>query len=188
MWEVCSRATIVANGIVETLKGVGDLQPVVTSIWSAASLKRTTVMLARAHVEKVIRVCTEEADFEAFRAYAAPDFVYEFIGSQPFAGEWRGVDAVKRQFAAIQEHFTSKFGFTATEIHVDSEKRTAAVRLHSHPLTDKGGGAWRQHCAWFLYFDENDKVARIVQYDDTKLVNDMILRVETAKMNELRHA
>jgi hypothetical protein len=76
-------------------------------------------MLARAHVEKVIRVCTEEADFEAFRAYAAPDFVYEFIGTQPFAGEWRGVDGAKRQFAAIQEHFTSKFGFAAT--------RTAAV-------------------------------------------------------------
>jgi hypothetical protein len=37
-----------------------------------------------------------------------------------------------------------------------------------------------------LYFDENDKVTRILQYDDTKLVNDMILRVATARMKALQ--
>jgi ketosteroid isomerase-like protein len=69
---------------------------------------------------------------------------------------------------------------------VDVEKRTAAVRLQSHPLTDKGGGEYRQHCVWFMYFDDDNRVRRIVDYSDTKLVDEMIIRVATAKMRELR--
>jgi hypothetical protein len=42
-------------------------------------------------------------------------------------------------------------------------------------------------CGWFVYFDESDKVTRIVQYDDTQLVNDMTVRVATAQMKGLQH-
>jgi ketosteroid isomerase-like protein len=103
-------------------------------------------MLTGAHVEKVVGLCTEKADFDEFEAHTAPGFIYEFMGTQPYAGEWRGADAVKRQFTAFNENFTSEFQVTATEIYVDAEKKTAAVRLQSHPLTDKGGGEYRQHC------------------------------------------
>jgi ketosteroid isomerase-like protein len=73
-------------------------------------------------------------------------------------------------------------------IYVDTEKKTAAVRLHSLPLTDKGGGDYQQHCGWFMYFDDNDKITRIVQYDDSKLVDDMTVRVATAGMKALQAA
>jgi ketosteroid isomerase-like protein len=143
-------------------------------------------MLTREHVEKIVNLCTEKADFQAFQAHTAPGFVYEFMGTQPYSGEWRGADAVKRQFTAFNDNFTSEFQVTATEIYVDVEKRTAAVRLQSHPLTDKGGGEYRQHCVWFMYFDDDNQVRRIVDYSDTKLVDEMIIRVATAKMRELR--
>lgn len=66
------------------------------------------------------------------------------------------------------------------------EKSMAAVRLHSDPLKDKGGGDYQQNCGWFIYFDQHDRIERIVQYDDTKLVDDMTLRVATAKMQALQ--
>ena len=143
-------------------------------------------MLTRAYAEQVIRLCSENADFESFQTHTAPGFVYEFMGTQPYAGEWRGPDAVRRQFTAFNDNFTTEFRVTATEVYVDAERKTAAVRLQSHPLTDKGGGAYRQHCVWFVYFDENDKVTRIVDYSDTKLVDEMVLRVATAKMKALQ--
>jgi hypothetical protein len=31
-----------------------------------------------------------------------------------------------------------------------------------------------------VHFDEDDKITRIVPYDDTKLVGDMVLRLATA--------
>ena len=76
-------------------------------------------MLTRAYAEQVIRLCTEKADFAAFQTHTAPGFVYEFMGTQPYAGEWRGTDAVKRQFTAFNDNFTSEFRVTATEIYVD---------------------------------------------------------------------
>src|SRR5215467_11616633 len=91
-------------------------------------------MLTRAFAEKVVLLCTEKADFEDFQKHTAPCFVYEFMGHQPYAGEWHGANAVKRQFTVFNENFTGEFEVTATEIYVDSEKRTAAVRLQSHPL------------------------------------------------------
>jgi ketosteroid isomerase-like protein len=93
---------------------------------------------------------------------------------------------MKRQFDAFKENFTSEFQFNASGIYVDAEKKTAAVRLHSLPLTDRGGGSYQQHCGWFVYFDDDDKITRIVQYDDTKLVDDMTLRVQTARMKALQ--
>jgi len=144
-------------------------------------------MLMRAFVENVVGLCTEKADFENFQRHTAPGFVYEFMGTQPYAGEWHGANAVKRQFTAFNENFTSEFQVTASEIYVDAEKKTATVRLQSHPLTDKGGGEYRQHCVWFVYFNDDNKITRIVDYSDTKLVDEMIIRVATAKMNALRY-
>jgi len=144
-------------------------------------------MLTRAFAEKVVRLCTEKADFEDFQRHTAPCFVYEFMGTQPYAGEWHGANAVKRQFTVFNENFTSEFEVMATEIYVDSEKKTAAVRLQSHPLTDRGGGEYRQHCVWFVYFNDDNKITRIVDYSDTKLVDEMIIRVATAKMKALRY-
>jgi ketosteroid isomerase-like protein len=115
-----------------------------------------------------------------------PGFVFEIMGRQPASGKWRGVDAMKRHFDAFKENFTAEFRFTVTEIIVDAEKRMAAARLHSHPHTDKRGGDYQQHCGWFIYFGDEDKITRIVQYDDTKLVNDMTIRVATAKMRALQ--
>jgi ketosteroid isomerase-like protein len=145
-------------------------------------------MLTRAHVEKVVSLCTGKANMEEFRSYAAPEFVFEIMGNQPAAGEWQGVDAMKRQFTAFKENFTTEFQFNSGGIFVDVEQKAAAVRLHSLPLTDKGGGEYQQHCGWFMYFDDDNKITRIVQYDDTKLVDDMMLRVETAKMKALQEA
>ena len=144
-------------------------------------------MLTRAFAEKVVLLCTEKADFEDFQRHTAPCFVYEFMGTQPYAGEWHGANAVKRQFTVFNEYFTSEFEVTATEIYVDSEKKTAAVRLQSHPLTDRGGGEYWQHCVWFVYFNDDNKITRIVDYSDTKLVDEMIIRVATAKMKALRY-
>jgi hypothetical protein len=62
------------------------------------------------------RSCTEEADLEAFRRYTAPSFVFEIMGAQPAAGEWRGVNAMKRHFTAFKDNFTTEFQVTATEI------------------------------------------------------------------------
>jgi ketosteroid isomerase-like protein len=143
-------------------------------------------MLTRTQMETVIRLCAETADFEAFQTHIAPGFIYEFMGTQPYAGEWHGADAVKRQFTVFSENFTSEFRVTVTEIYVDAEKKTAAVRLQSHPLTDKGGGEYRQHCAWFVYFNDDNKITRIVDYSDTKLVDEMTIRVTTAKMKALQ--
>ncbi|PYV65255.1 MAG: hypothetical protein DMG95_02115 [Acidobacteria bacterium] len=141
-------------------------------------------MLTRAHVENIIGFCTGKANMQEFQSYTAPGFVFEIMGTQA-AGEWHGIE-VKRQFEAFKENFTSEFQFNASGIYVDSEKKTAAVRLHSLPLTDKGGGSYQQHCGWFVYFDHEDKITRIVQYDDTKLVDDMTLRVATARMRALQ--
>jgi len=85
---------------------------------------------------------------EAFRSYTAPGFVLEIMGTQPAAGEWHGVDTMQRHFAAFKENVTSEFQFIATGIYVDVEKKTAAVRLHSLPLTEKRGGEYLQHCGW----------------------------------------
>ncbi len=142
-------------------------------------------MLNREYVEKVINFCTEKADFAAFQDHTAPNFVYEFMGTQPYAGEWHGADAVKRQFVSFNDNFTSDFEVTATEIYLDADKRVAVARLQSHLLTDLGGGDYRQHCVWFVYFDERDRVTRVVDYSDTKLVDEMIVRVQTAKMKLL---
>ena len=143
-------------------------------------------MLTREHVEKIVGFCTGKADMEAFRSYTAPDFVFEIMGTQPAAGEWHGVDSMMRHFAAFKENFTSEFQFNSTGILIDIEKKTAAVRLHSLPLTDKGGGDYQQYCGWFVYFDDDGRITRIVQYDDSKLVDDMTVRVATAKMKALR--
>jgi hypothetical protein len=51
---------------------------------------------------------------EEFRSYTAPGFVFEIMGTQPAAGEWRGIDAMKRHFEAFKENFTSEFQFNAT--------------------------------------------------------------------------
>ncbi len=143
-------------------------------------------MIDRANVEAAIRTCAQKGDLEAFRAYTAPGFVFEIMAGQPASGEWRGIDAMKRHFEAFQHNFTAPFRFTATDILVDPEKSMAAVRLHSDPLKDKGGGNYQQHCGWFVYFDKDHKITRIVQYDDTKLVDDMTLRVATAEMQALQ--
>ncbi|MBV8673507.1 MAG: nuclear transport factor 2 family protein [Acidobacteriaceae bacterium] len=145
-------------------------------------------MITRAHVEKVVGFCTGRADMDQFRVHTAPEFVFEIMGTQPAAGEWRGVDAMKRHFAAFKENFAGEFQFNASAIYVDAEKQTAAVRLHSVPLTDKGGGDYQQHCGWFVYFDDDDRITRIVQYDDSKLVDDMTVRVATARMKALQKA
>lgn len=52
----------------------------------------------------------------------------------------------------------------------------------------QGGGKYQQHCGWFVHFNDHDKITRIVQYDDTKLVDDMTLRVATARMRALQTA
>ena len=96
-------------------------------------------MLTRAHVENIIGFCTGKANMQEFQSYTAPGFVFEIMGTQA-AGEWHGIE-VKRQFEAFKENFTSEFQFNASGIYVDSEKKTAAVRLHSLPLTDKGAAA-----------------------------------------------
>ena len=93
---------------------------------------------------------------------------------------------MKRHFDAFKDNFTAAFRFTADDILVDSAKSMAAVRLHSDPLRDKGGGDYQQRCGWFVYFDQDGKIERIVQYDDTKLVDDMTVRVATAKMQALQ--
>jgi len=93
-------------------------------------------MLTRAHVEMVVGLVTERSDIEAFRSYAAPGFIFEIMGQQPAAGEWRGVDV---------------------------EKRMAAARLHSHPLTYVGGGDYQQHCGWFIYFDDAEGRLAIIR-------------------------
>jgi ketosteroid isomerase-like protein len=139
-------------------------------------------MLNRDYVERVIGFCTETADFAAFRAHTAPDFVHEFMGTQSYAGEWNGADAVRRRFVSFDEDVASDFAVTATEICLDADKRVAVARLQSHPLTDLGGGAYRQHYVWFVYFDERDRVTRVVEYADAKLVDEMIVRVEIAHM------
>jgi ketosteroid isomerase-like protein len=144
-------------------------------------------MLTRALAEQVVGFCTGNPDMEALRSHTAPGFVFEIMGTQPAAGEWLGVDAMKWQFAEFKENFTSEFQFNTSGIYVDVEKKTAAVRLHSLPLTDKRGGEYQQHCGWFVYFDDHDKITRIVQCDDTKLVDDMTLRVATAKMRALQN-
>jgi hypothetical protein len=36
------------------------------------------------------------------------------------------------------------------------------------------------------YFYDDDKITRVVQYDDTKLVDDMTVRVATAQMRALQ--
>jgi ketosteroid isomerase-like protein len=146
----------------------------------------STLMLTTAHLEKAVRRLTEAADFEEFRPYTAPDFVFEIMGGQPASGKWRGIDAMKRHFEAFKENFTADFRFNVTEVIVDPEKRMAAARLHSHPLTDKGGGDYQQHCGWFIYFNDDDKITHIVQYDDTKLVDDVTVRVATTKMRALQ--
>ena len=143
-------------------------------------------MLTRAHIEKIVGLCTGKANMKEFQSYTAPGFVFEIMGTQPAAGEWHGVESMKRHFEAFKENFTSEFQFNASGIYVDAEKKTAAVRLHSLPLTDKGGGSYQQHCGWLVYFDHEDKITRIVQYDDTKLVDDMTLRVATARMRALQ--
>jgi hypothetical protein len=78
--------------------------------------------------------------------HTASGFVFEIMGLQPASGEWRGVYAMKRPFAAFKENFT------------------------------------------FVCFDDDDKIERIVQYDDTKLVDDMTVRVATAKMKALERS
>jgi len=103
------------------------------------------------------------------------------MGTQPYAGEWHGADAVKRQFVSFNENFTSDFEVTATEIYLDADKRVAVARLKSHPLTDLTGDAYRQHCVWFVYFDERARVTRVVDYSDTKLVDEMIVRMQTGE-------
>jgi hypothetical protein len=40
---------------------------------------------------------------------------------------------------------------------------------------------------WFVYFNDDNKITRIVDYSDTKLVDEMIIRVATAKMKALRY-
>jgi hypothetical protein len=37
-----------------------------------------------------------------------------------------------------------------------------------------------------VYFNDDNKITRIVDYSDTKLVDEMIIRVATAKMKALR--
>jgi ketosteroid isomerase-like protein len=142
-------------------------------------------MLDREYVERVINFNTEKADFASFQAHTAPNFVHEFMGTRPDASEWRGADAVRRQLVSFDEGFTSDFAVTAAEICFDADKRVAVARLQSHPLTDLGGGAYRQHCVWFVYSDERDRVTRVVDYSDTKPVDEMIVRVQTAKMKAL---
>ncbi len=142
-------------------------------------------MLNREYVEKVISFCTEKADLVAFQAHTTPNFACEFMGTQPYVGEWHGADAVKRQFMSFNENFTSDFEVTPTEIYLDADKRVAVARLPSHALTDLGGIAYRQHSVWFIYFDEQDRVTRVIEYLDTRLVDEMVVHVQTAKMKVL---
>jgi ketosteroid isomerase-like protein len=81
-----------------------------TNIW------RGRIMLDRATVEAAIRACAEEGDLEAFRALHPPDFVFKTTTGQPASGEWRGIDAMRRHFAALKRNFTAEFRFTATDI------------------------------------------------------------------------
>ncbi len=74
---------------------------------------------------------------------------------------------------------------SATEIYLDADKRVFVARLQSHPLTDLGGIAYRQHCEWFVYIDERDRLTRVVDYWDTKLMDEMMVRVRTAKIKVL---
>jgi len=145
-------------------------------------------MLTREHVQNILNIVINKSDYAEFQKHLVSDFVYEFMGTQPCAGLWVGPDAVKRQFTAFNENFTTEFGVEMDELFVDPEKNAAALRLHSHPLTDLGGGEYRQHCAWFIYFNNDGKITRIVDYSDTKLVDEMTLRVETARMNNLKKA
>ncbi len=74
---------------------------------------------------------------------------------------------------------------SATEIYLDADKRVVVARLQSHPLTGLGGIAYRQHWVWFVYFDERDRLTRVVDYCNTKLVDEMNVRVRTAKIKVL---
>jgi ketosteroid isomerase-like protein len=144
------------------------------------------ILITREYVEKVISSVVDAADYAEFQKHVTDDFIYEFMGTQPYSGEWRGSDAVKRQFTAFNENFTTDFRVKVTELYVDAEKNTAVARLQSLPLTDLGGGDYRQHCVWFAYFNDSGKIRRLVDYSDTKLVDEMIVRVQTAKMQKLR--
>jgi len=143
-------------------------------------------LITREYVEKVISSVVDAADYAEFQKHVTDDFIYEFMGTQPYSGEWRGPDAVKRQFTAFNENFTTDFRVKVTELYVGAEKNTAVARLQSLPLTDLGGGDYRQHCVWFAYFNDSGKIRRLVDYSDTKLVDEMIVRVQTAKMQKLR--
>ena len=74
-------------------------------------------MLTRAHVENIIGFCTGKANMQEFQSYTAPGFVFEIMGTQPAAGEWHGIEAMKRQFEAFKENFTSEFQFNASGIY-----------------------------------------------------------------------
>lgn len=143
-------------------------------------------MLKREYVQKIISLIADKANFVEFQQYMADNFCYEFMGTQPYSGQWQGMDAVKRQFTAFNENFTVEFKVKVTELYVDSEKNTAALRLQSYPLTDIGGGDYQQHCAWFVYFNDEGKITKIIDYSDTKLVDEMMLRVQTAKISKLK--
>jgi ketosteroid isomerase-like protein len=143
-------------------------------------------VITRNSVQALLALVTDDADFEEFEKHMAADFYYEFMGTQPYAGKWIGADGVRRQFEEFTKNFESPFRVSVSDFSVDAEARIAAVRLHSYPLTDLGGGDYRQHCVWFLYFTEDDKVAKIVDYSDTKLVDEMIVRVATARMAALQ--
>ena len=143
-------------------------------------------MINRDYVKKILSLIVDSGNFEEFQKLVTSNFCYEFIGTQPYSGQWKGADAVKRQFEVFNENFTTQFKVKVMETYVDTEQKTAAVRLQSFPLTDIGGGHYHQYCAWFVYFTEDGKIKKIVDYSDTKLVNEMILRVERAKMEKLQ--
>jgi ketosteroid isomerase-like protein len=108
-----------------------------------------------------------------FVAAMSEDFTWTIAGvATEWAGSWRGKQAVREQLLSpLFSQFADRY--TSTAVSFTAEEDRVVVEARGRATTATGETYANQYC-YVCRFDEGGKLAELVEYADTALMNERL--------------
>lgn len=110
-------------------------------------------------------------DGRPFNEAMAADFTWVMIGSNSWAGTYRGREAVRRDLLSpLMQEFATRY--TNTAQHMVAEDDRVVVECRGNVVT-KSGKSYNNDYCWVCRLRDG-KLVELVEYMDTQLVADVL--------------
>ncbi|MGH6787278.1 MAG: nuclear transport factor 2 family protein [Novosphingobium sp.] len=112
-----------------------------------------------------------QGDTAPFGALMHPDFVWTATGTNSWAGEFKGLETVRRELLGpLFANFTSKYVNRAINILGDDD--FVVVEARAHAMTKSGKPYDQAYC--FVIRMREGKMMSLIEYMDTELIADVL--------------